>query len=126
MKISRDLYSENEARAINSLIEDESSKSAVLQQMGKTLLNNDSILISPSLEQMILIFSVPSFDKTDDEVVFVSQITLKYLPKSDILPLSIEHKGYDFAARTLISCGFFRMHLSKDGSIMDILNQISI
>ncbi len=113
MKISNELYGENNARAIETLMDDKVSQGVLLQRMGMDLLHNDSVLISPSLEQMMLIFSVPSFNKTDEEVVFVAQTATKYLKVRNILPLASEQSGYDFAARTLISCGFFLKALER-------------
>ena len=105
--LARELYGEEDSKNVARITDGEGDLNVLLKTMGKSVLNSEKILLSPSLEQLTCIFSVPDFEKTDEEVLFVVGAVKRYLRVNDILPRANEHSGYDLAARTLLSFGLF-------------------
>lgn len=113
MEITRELYGENTSNAIERLMEDKDNIPMIIKQISRKFYENENIIISSSTDQMMLLFSVPYFSKTEDEVICVASSVKRCLNYQSPLPLLSEHSGYDFASRTLVSYGFFKKALDK-------------
>lgn len=107
------LFSKDPADAIRKLWEDENSRLLIQKEIGKELLNNDSIIDDLSLVQLMLITSLSHFAESEDECHDVASIIYWGFNKPDILPLITEHEGKELAYRCLISLGFYSEALHK-------------
>lgn len=112
MKLIEELYSGKEKEALLSLSEDRTIRSQVARQINKKL-TDKGIVLNFSDEQLMIILSQAEFANSDDECAYVAGVVKRYLKTAEVLPFTIEHKGYDLASRCLISLSFFYRALEK-------------
>lgn len=108
MELLDELFSEEKSKALDKLAQDDSQKIrlSVARHVGKTL-QEQGLVLAPSTEQLFALMSMANFADSDLECVYVAGVIRHLLPRKDILPYAIDHKGYELASRCLVSLGLF-------------------
>jgi len=113
MEIWKQLVSPNETEAVNSLLQDNNTKSILLKSLGQRLLQHDEVFVIDSLGQFTLLIANAPFIQSDEECFQITNIVQWGVKRINILPLVTEHKDKDLAYRCLLSLGLFKDAMEK-------------
>ena len=91
------LFSESQAVAIRKLWEDKGSRLLIEKEIGKVLLNNDTIIEIMPLTQLMFISSLSPFADSVEECYDVAEIIFWGIHQTDILLFVRKYNGRELA-----------------------------
>lgn len=107
------LFSQPQADAIRTLLDDTGSRHLMQKEIGKTLLDYNQITEDHPLEQIMVIVSLSPFANSENECCEVAGIIYWGIHRIDIIPMVSKHSGKDLAYRCLVSLGLFKQYLIR-------------
>lgn len=109
MALIDELYNSQEAEFIKSMYHgDVDSHPALMQAMGSKIIDSTQILVSSSIDIVMLVCMNASFAHSPDECNKVAMILHRNLRNEQPLPYLMDGQDLKFAEKTLIALTFFR------------------
>ena len=90
------------------LLGDDDCSPQVRKKIGYQVAGSDEIIIDMPIQQLMMIMSAASFATGDEECVAAARMVHWIIRKPNLLPMVHCHRGFDLAARCLVSIALFK------------------
>jgi len=108
MALVDELYDGEDAERIKAMHQDgESSRYVLMQAIGSKIIESEKILVSSSLDIIMMICAGANFADSDEECAKVAMIVQRNIRNDNPLPYLMDGQTLQFAERTLIALTFF-------------------
>lgn len=131
MALIDELYNSQEAEFIRTMYQgDEESHPLIMQAVGSKIIENTQILVSSSIDIVMLVCMNASFAHSPEECNKVAMILHRNLRNEQPLPYLMDDQSMKFAEKTLIALTFFRpamelRHARQGAPLPDFYRQAS-
>lgn len=109
MALIDELYNSQEAEFIKAIYQgDDESHPSLMKTLGSKIIDSSQILVSSSIDIVMLVCMNASFAHSTEECNKVAMILHRNIRNDNPLPYLMEDQGMKFAEKTLIALTFFR------------------
>ena len=114
MALVDELYPAEQCSIIKSLYSDDpETQHALMVGIGKKVVENETMLVSPALDIIAMIFTTATFCKSNDEPHVVAVMVHKHINNPDPLPMISTDVDLTLSEKTLVSLALFGAAMSR-------------